>query len=244
MSWSYNLTPALFCFLLQDFEARRYIDQKVEVVVSQEYLACKIISQDSQLFFSSFFLCLLLIRFPSHQQSGTTTNEYLTKLDEALKVCIYYHIAVVYDHFCFWSLPFSSSPDPAASIQVNWKVKNLNVPSWGLIGQSSILTCFELLSFFQSFIPSHFVSLWDFKFAVSFFTILDSDAHYAWMEYILSLFMEHLRPLFLILPKSGMTGINILLCISNDSNIIFIQVHCPHYLSLLVNDILEIFFYK
>lgn len=101
VSWSYNFTPALFCFLLQDFEARRYIDQKVEVVVSQEYLAGKIISQDSQLFFSSFFLCLLLIPFPSHQQSGTTTNEYLTKLDEALKVCIYYHIDVVYDHFCF-----------------------------------------------------------------------------------------------------------------------------------------------
>jgi histone deacetylase 11 len=44
------------CIFLQDYRARRFIDQKVEVM------------------------------------SGTTTDEYLRKLDEALEVCIREHI--------------------------------------------------------------------------------------------------------------------------------------------------------
>lgn len=52
---------ALFYFPLQDLEARRFIDQKVEVVVSQEYFTGKIMSQYSQLFFFFVFYLLLFL---------------------------------------------------------------------------------------------------------------------------------------------------------------------------------------
>lgn len=65
---------------LKDYEARKYINQKVEVVVSYHYLVLKLV-------YSCFLLCTIMIfTFAEFKQSGTTTNVYLKKLEEALEV--------------------------------------------------------------------------------------------------------------------------------------------------------------